>query len=65
MLDKSIGEETIAFAQEIIRINSPSWKEESVARVVERKMKKLGYDSVQVDLFGNVIGTRVASYEVF
>ena len=27
MLEKSIREETISFAQEIIRVNSPSWHE--------------------------------------
>jgi len=58
MLDKSIREGTISFAQEIIRVNSPSWHEEGVARFVERKMKALEYDSVRIDQLGNVIGTR-------
>ena len=62
MLNKSIREETISFAQEIIRINSPSWHEEVVARLVEQKMKALRYDSVQVDPFGNVIGIRIGKH---
>ncbi|MDO9546211.1 MAG: YgeY family selenium metabolism-linked hydrolase [Pelolinea sp.] len=62
MLDKSIQEKTISFAQEIIRVNSPSWHEEGVAGLVEQKMKMLGYDSVQVDPFGNVIGIRIGKH---
>jgi len=59
MLDKSIHEETISFAQEIIRVNSPSWHKEGVAELVKQKMQALGYDSVWVDSFGNVIGIRI------
>lgn len=62
MLDKSIREEIISFAQEIIRVNSPSWQEEGVAGLVEQKMKALAYDSVQVDPFGNVIGVRIGKH---
>ena len=62
VLDKSIREETISFAQEIIRVNSPFWHEEGVAVLVERKMQALEYDSVRVDSFGNVIGIRIGKH---
>ena len=58
MTAESIRNEVITFAQEIIRINSPSCQEGEVAGLVERKMSTLNYDSVRVDSFGNVIGTR-------
>ena len=62
MLDKSIQKETISFAKEIIRVNSPSWHEEGVAELVKQKMQALGYDSVRVDSFGNVIGIRIGKH---
>jgi len=62
VLDKSIQKETISFAQEIVRVNSPSWHEEGVAVLVEQKMLALGYDSVQIDSFGNVIGIRIGKH---
>lgn len=62
MIDECIRNEVIAFAQEIIRINSPSCQEGEVAGLVERKMNTLNYYSVQVDSFGNVIGTRIGKF---
>ncbi|MCL4560089.1 MAG: YgeY family selenium metabolism-linked hydrolase [Chloroflexi bacterium] len=58
MLSKVNQEEVVEFAREIIRRNSPSGQEGEVARLVESKMRSLGYDRVQVDPYGNVIGLR-------
>lgn len=57
--DTAFYNELIAFTQEIIRINSPSWQEQTVANVIKNKMQSLDYDSVQVDSMGNIIGMRV------
>ena len=61
MQDKPIYKDAIAFAQELIRVNSPSWEEGGIAPIVERKMKELGFDSVDVDAYGNVVGKRIGS----
>lgn len=46
----------IAFAQELIRIPSLPGAEGDVAARVLKEMKDLGYDEVEVDSLGNVIG---------
>jgi putative selenium metabolism hydrolase len=58
MPSESFQAELVAFAQSIIRENSLSGKEEAVGKLIAEKMKALGYDSVQADRYGNVIGTR-------
>ena len=44
----------IEFARELVRVRSYSGEEEGVARLVEAKMKELGYDEVFIDGTGNV-----------
>jgi acetylornithine deacetylase/succinyl-diaminopimelate desuccinylase-like protein len=46
----------VAFAQELIRIPSLPGAEGDVAARVMKEMKDLGYDEVEVDSLGNVIG---------
>jgi len=46
----------IEFARELVRVRSYSGEEEGVARLVEAKMKELGYDEVFIDGTGNVVG---------
>jgi putative selenium metabolism hydrolase len=48
--------ELIAFAQNLVRIQSYSGQEEQVIRTVEQQMLKLGYDEVRLDAMGNVLG---------
>ncbi len=62
MLSKEIQEEAITFAQEVVRANSLSGHEDKVARVIEQKMRTLGYDQVEIDAFGNVIGKRFGKH---
>lgn len=57
MIDgKDVSTELLAFAQELVRIQSYSGQEEQVARTITAKMEALGYDEVSIDRFGNVLG---------
>lgn len=47
----------ISFARDIVRMPSLSGEERKVAQRVEMEMKTLGFDQVEVDEAGNVIGT--------
>ncbi|MEM5775443.1 MAG: M20/M25/M40 family metallo-hydrolase, partial [Anaerolineaceae bacterium] len=58
MLSAQQQEMVIAFAQEIIRINSLSGQEKAVAEAIAAKMRSLDYDEVQIDPYGSVIGIR-------
>ena len=46
----------LSFAQDLVRIKSYSGQEEQAARFIALKMKALGFDDVQIDRFGNVLG---------
>lgn len=48
--------EALEFAQTLIRTPSPSLQERDVARLVEQRMRALGYDRVLTDEYGNVVG---------
>ena len=56
-LTKDRQEELIRFTQELVRCPGFSGDEAETAAAVARQMKKLGYDMVEVDPWGNVIGT--------
>src|SRR5512143_3873622 len=56
-LTKDRQEEIIRFTQELVRCPGFSGDEAETAAAVARQMKKLGYDQVEVDRWGNVIGT--------
>ena len=49
-------EQLIAFCQEAIRIPSPSGREQGVAELMRRKMEEYGFDEVQTDRCGSVLG---------
>lgn len=49
-------EEVLTFAQQLIRVPGTSGNEGQVASLVSQKMRELGYDRVQVDPYGSVIG---------
>ena len=49
--------EMISFLETLVRIKSFTCMEEDLACIVEAQMKKLGFDSVEKDAMGNVIGT--------
>jgi len=58
MLSKPIQEEIVAFAQEIIRINSLSGEEGAIAAAIQKKMRALDYDEITIDSYGSVIAQR-------
>jgi acetylornithine deacetylase/succinyl-diaminopimelate desuccinylase-like protein len=51
-----LADDTIRFAQSLVRTPSPSLGEERVAALIEAKMKEHGYNEVFRDEFGNVVG---------
>ena len=55
-LTKDRQEEILRFTQELVRCPGFSVDEAKIAAVA-REMKKLQYDKVEVDRWGNVIGT--------
>ena len=56
-LTKDREEEILRFTQELVRCPGFSGDEAKTAAAVARQMKKLEYDKVEVDRWGNVIGT--------
>ncbi len=46
----------VAFTQELVRAVGVSGEEQSAAQCVEAEMRRLGYDHVEVDALGNVVG---------
>ncbi|MDN5318611.1 MAG: hypothetical protein PWR00_574 [Thermovirga sp.] len=59
MLSESRRERLIKFCQDLIRIPSLSGEEKGVAQRIAQEMESLGYDKVEFDRYGNVIGTVV------
>lgn len=46
----------LEFAQKLVQTKSYSGQEEPLIRLVEREMKRLGYEEVRIDSMGNVLG---------
>ncbi len=57
-----LKQELIEFTQSLVRIRSYSGQEEPVIRLIEQRMKILGYDEVVIDSMGNLLG-RIGSGE--
>ncbi|OGV65980.1 MAG: hypothetical protein A2498_07160 [Lentisphaerae bacterium RIFOXYC12_FULL_60_16] len=51
-----VESELVDFASELIRMPSPSLEEQAVARRVAERMTELGFDRVETDAIGNVVG---------
>jgi len=51
-----LKESVVRFAQDLVRVPSVSLNERAIAALVEQQMKKVGYDKVLRDDYGNVIG---------
>lgn len=60
MADHSYREDVVSLAQELVRLPSPSGREERVAQRLAAEMERLRFDRVWIDPVGNVIG-RVGS----
>lgn len=55
-MKRSYASEAVSFGQELVRIPGESGQERGVAEAVEREMRMLGYDQVERDAFGSVVG---------
>lgn len=55
-LPRSDQEALIAFAQELVRIPSPSTQEGDVAHCLAQEMRRVGFADVFTDRIGNVVG---------
>lgn len=53
---RDVSADLLAFAQELVRIQSYSGEEAQVTRCIAAKMQALGYDEVRIDSWGNVVG---------
>jgi len=53
---KALEKDTVRFLAELVRTPSFSSKEKEVIQVIKREMKKVGFDQVRIDGFGNIIG---------
>ena len=58
--DEAYGEELVEFVRKSVQTRSYSDEEGNFARLIETKMKELGFDEVKIDPAGNVVG-RVGS----
>lgn len=56
MTIQELHENTIDLCSRLIQAKSYSGEEREVVGVIEREMRRLGYDEVTVDAYGNVIG---------
>lgn len=54
--NQGLRDEVLSFTRELIRTPSPSLQESEVARLVEERLRTLGYDRVLTDEYGNVVG---------
>jgi len=57
---RDIRQELLDFSRELVRAKSYSGQEEGIIRLIEARMRKLGYDEVAIDGSGSVVG-RVGS----
>ena len=55
---QAYGPDMTRFLRDMIAIPSESCEEKGVAHRIAEEMKKLGYDKVEFDALGNVIGWR-------
>lgn len=56
MNGKDVTNDLLAFAQDLVRIQSYSGQEGQLARFIAARMEALGFDQVEIDRYGNVLG---------
>lgn len=54
---QTLEQRMLAFASDLVQIKSLTGQEENVVRRIAAEMEQLGYDQVNIDKVGNVIGT--------
>ena len=50
-------ERLVAFCRELLQLPSLSGQEEQVVRCIERTMQSYGFDQVEIDRYGSIVGT--------
>ncbi|MEM3607757.1 MAG: hypothetical protein QW238_02705 [Candidatus Bathyarchaeia archaeon] len=55
-IDDGYGDEALNLCRELIRRRSPSGMEDEAASLIVDSMRRLGYDRVETDEAGNVVG---------
>ena len=60
-LTESQRDQVIALTRELVQAKSLAGQERDAAAICERWMKQLGYDDVEVDRYGSVVGRRRGS----
>ncbi|MDR3563682.1 MAG: YgeY family selenium metabolism-linked hydrolase [Negativicutes bacterium] len=53
---KALESQLIAFAQDLVRIQSFTGQEEAIVQRIKQEMEKLDYDEILIDKVGNIIG---------
>ncbi len=53
---QDVSRDLLSFAQDLVRIESFSGQEAQLAGFIASKMNSLGYEDVNIDRFGNVVG---------
>ena len=56
MLNKEQEQTVVRLCQELVRQRSYSGEEQGVVKVLKENMEQMGFDSVTVDKYGNIIG---------
>lgn len=56
LFSPAVEKELLEFAQKLVQVKSYSGQEEQLIRLVEQRMKLLGYEEVRIDGMGNVLG---------
>lgn len=63
MLTENRREEILEVLQKAIRIKSYSGEEEEMAKYLETLLKRIGYEEIYIDNFGNIIASIKGNYE--
>ena len=53
---KEMEGDTVRFLSDLVRTQSYSSKERAVIAVIQREMKRIGFDKIRIDGLGNIIG---------
>ena len=56
MLNKEQEQTVVRLCQELVKQRSYSGEEQGVVKVLKENMEQMGFDSVTVDKYGNIIG---------
>lgn len=55
-MEKVREEQVVSLCQELVQQKSYSGHENGVVEILSNKMKEMGFDDVNIDKYGNIIG---------